>query len=456
MKKLALCFLSALILFSACTPTNPSSVEDATLSADDVSDILSTIEVEANVTDEATSEPSPETELSPTPEEEIMHEVNQTEIEKLAQANNSFAFKLFQELKSEQENTFYSPYSLYQALTMIYAAARSGTAEQFEAVLALPWTNDQVHELSKAMNESLNAQNQSGQNEDSTFSLNIANGLWTQKDLHIEQAFLDLLANNYQTENQSIDFSQAQEAADLINSWVEEKTEGKIRDIAQPAMFNSNTSLALTNAVYFNANWRIPFNEANTQKEDFTLLDGENLQVDMMSQNENFNVLKNEKIQLVELPYAKSTIVMDLISPVDGDWDAFINYLDAEQLQAFLEQMDNNSVNLKMPKFRVETPEMDLIRPLQSLGLVDVFGMAADLSGMTGDKSQFISTLVHKAFIDVDEAGTEAAAATLAIAQAKGMFNPQPVEITFDKPFVYLIRDTETGAILFLGSLMTP
>ncbi len=147
---------------------------------------------------------------------------------------------------------------------------------------------------------------------------------------------------------------------------------------------------------------------------------------------------------------------MYIISPLDGDLDAFIDGLNAEQLQAYLEQMTNDSVNLKMPKFRVETPEMDLIRPLQLLGLVDVFGMAADLSGMTGDKSQFISTLVQKAFIDVDEAGTEAAAATLAIAQAKGMFNPQPVEISFDKPFVYLIRDTETGAILFLGSLMKP
>ena len=456
MKKLALCLLGALILFTACTSTSSSIVEDATLSADDVSDILSTIEIEANITKEATSEPSPEAELSLTPEEEIMHEVNQTEIEKLAYANNSFAFKLFQELKSGQENTFYSPYSLYQALTMIYAAARTGTAEQFEAVLALPWTNNQVHELSKAMNDSLNAQNESSQNEDATFSLNIANGLWTQKDLHIEQAFLDLLASNYQTETQSVDFSQAQEAADLINRWVEEKTEGKIRDIAQPGMFNTNTSLALTNAVYFNAAWRLPFNEENTQKENFTLLSGEEQQVDMMFQNENFNVLKNETIQMVELPYAKSTIVMDLISPLDGDWDAFIDDLNTEQLQAYLEQMTNDSVNLKMPKFRVETPEMDLIRPLQSLGLVDVFGMAADLSGMTGDKSQFISTLVQKAFIDVDEAGTEAAAATLAIAQAKGMFNPQPVEISFDKPFVYLIRDTETGAILFLGSLMKP
>lgn len=197
--------------------------------------------------------------------------------------------------------------------------------------------------------------------------------------------------------------------------------------------------------------------EANTQKQNFSLLNGEQVEVDMMRiSTEDFRSLKNDQIQMVELGYANSSMAMDLISPVDGNWDAFSKTLTAGLLDDYLEQLSMQRVDLSLPKFRIETPEMDLINPMQDLGMIDLFGMGADLSGMTGDKSLLISTLVQKAFIDVNEAGTEAAAVTIAVAQEKGMISVEPITITFDRPFLFLIRDTNTGAILFIGQFMQP
>ena len=254
----------------------------------------------------------------------------------------------------------------------------------------------------------------------------------------------------------TLDFSQSQQAADLINRWAQENTNDKIKEIATPNMFNVNTRLALTNAVYFKGAWLLPFMEENTQKDDFTLLNDENVEVDMMMTTENFRALKNDQIQMVELGYYNSPIVMDLIAPVAGSWQAFSQTLTLGLIEDYLEQLSQNKVNLSLPKFKIETPNMDMIDPMTNLGLVDVFGMNADLSGMTGDKSLLISTLVQKAFIDVNEAGTEAAAVTIAVAEVKGMISPDPLTIIFDKPFLFLIRDTNTGAIVFIGQFMQP
>jgi len=265
-----------------------------------------------------------------------------------------------------------------------------------------------------------------------------------------------LLSENYASGMHTVDFAEAQEAADLINNWARENTNGKISEIASPDMFNLNTRLALTNAVYFKGAWQHPFMEENTTIQDFFSLEGETIEVDMMAASEDFFALQNDHVQMVELRYANSPIVMDILSPVDGNWEAFSETLTAGLLDTYIEQLSNHKVYLSLPKFKIETPVMDLIAPLQELGLVDVFGMNADLSGMTGDKSLLISTLAQKAFIDVNEAGTEAAAVTIAVAQMKGMMPQEPLTIRFDQPFLYLIRDTQTGAILFIGQLTQP
>lgn len=378
------------------------------------------------------------------------------EITSLAEANNRFAFDLYQQLNEDQGNLLYSPYSLFQALTMVYAGARGDTAEQFEQALHYPLTTDEIHRVSNALNIALSSQKNNTAEDDRAFTLEIANALWAQRDAHIEQAYLDLLSEFYADGMHTLDFSQSQQAADLINRWAQENTNDKIKEIATPNMFNVNTRLALTNAVYFKGAWLLPFRQDRTQKADFTLLNGENVEVEMMMTTENLRALKNDQIQVVELQYYDSPVVMDLIAPLEGSWQAFSRSLTSDLLEDYLDQLDKNKVNLSLPKFKIETANMDMIDPMMNLGLVDVFGMNADLSGMTGDKSLLISTLVQKAFIDVNEAGTEAAAVTIAVAEEKAMISPDPLTITFDKPFLFLIRDTSTGAIVFIGQFMQP
>ena len=340
---------------------------------------------------------------------------------------------------------------------MVYGGARGDTAAQIRDVLHYPLSDEELHRVSNALNLALSSMANDSNQNDSAFTLQIANALWAMQNGHIEESYLDLLSENYSAGMRTVDFAQSQEAANLINRWAQENTNDKIKEIANPDMFNANTRLALTNAVYFKGAWRFPFMEADTQKQAFTLLNGDQVDVDMMRiSTEEFSSLKNEQIQMVELNYANSSMVMDLIAPVDGNWDAFSQTLTAGLLDDYLEQLATHRVDLSLPKFKIETPEMDLINPMQDLGVIDLFGMGADLSGMTGDKSLLISTLVQKAFIDVNESGTEAAAVTIAVAQEKGMIPSEPITITFDQPFLFLIRDRETGAILFIGQLLQP
>ena len=433
MKRLLLTSLAVFFLLSACVPNTSEPEPTANLP----------VEENEMLTGKVDYNPNPQY----TPEEAAS----------LASANNQFAFDLYQQLKSGQGNLLFSPYSLYQALTMVYGGAKADTASQIRNVLHYPISDEELHRVSNALNLALSSKPGASVEADQAFTLQIANALWAMQNGHIEQSYLDLLSENYSAGMRTVDFAQSQKAADLINQWAQEHTNNKIKEIANPDMFNANTRLALTNAVYFKGAWRLPFEEANTHKQDFTLLNGEQVAVDMMRiSTEEFRSLKNDQIQMVEMSYANSTMVMDLISPVDGNWDAFSQTLTAGLLDDYIEQLSSHRVDLSLPKFKIETPEMDLINPMQDLGMIDLFGMNADLSGMTGDKSLLISTLVQKAFIDVNEAGTEAAAVTIAVAQEKGMISPDPITITFDSPFLFLIRDRETGAILFIGQLMQP
>ena len=432
MKRLLLTSLAVFFLLSACVP-NTNEPEPITNLP---------VEEKEMLTGKVDYNPNPQF----TPEE----------AKSLADANNQFAFDLYQQLKSGQGNLLYSPYSLYQALTMVYGGARGDTASQIRDVLHYPISDEELHRVSNGLNIVLSSTPGASDKGDQAFTLQIANALWAMQNSHIEESYLDLLSENYSAGMRTVDFAQSPEAASLINQWAQDNTNNKIMEIANASMFNTDTRLALTNAVYFKGAWRLPFMEANTNKDLFNLLNGEKIEVDMMRATEEFRALKNDQVQIVELGYTKSPIVMDLIAPVDGSWEAFSQTLTAGLLDDYLEQLTRNKVILSLPKFKIETPEMDLTNPMQDLGMIDLFGMDADLSGMTGDKSLLISTLVQKAFIDVNEAGTEAAAVTIAVAQEKGMISPEPITITFDKPFLFLIRDTQTGTILFIGQLMKP
>jgi len=382
---------------------------------------------------------------------ETAPQFKEDELKQIVESNNDFSRAIFVHQAETKENLVISPYSLYQALSMLYAGAAGETASEMRLAMRLPWEDARVHRLVNALNQQLLNSAGAGDQDGQVFDLRIPNALWADKNGNYQQTFLDTLSQNYDTGMKILDFNDASAAADAINTWVADQTNEKITQLADPAMFNSDTSLALTNAVYFKAAWQFPFNEAATAGAPFTLLDGSQKNVPTMHLSEMLDVSITEELTVVQLPYAGGSMVMEILMPSLEAWNDLEGFA-----QADLPEMELTNISLSMPKFRIETPTIDLIPALNANGMRLAFTDQADLSGISGDQSLYVSTIAQKAFIDVNENGTEATAATIAVVQQKSAPGGEPLQIKFDRPFIFQIRDTATGAILFMGTVMQP
>ncbi|NLG48532.1 MAG: serpin family protein [Chloroflexi bacterium] len=372
----------------------------------------------------------------------------------LVQGNSALAFDLYHRLRAEQDNLFYSPYSISLALAMTYAGARGETAEQMAQTLHFSLDPDRLHPAFNALDALLASRGQDAQGKDGQgFRLHIANALWGQQGYAFRPAFLDLLAEHYGAGLTLLDFRQPEQARQTINQWVAEQTEDRIQDLLPAGSLNSLTRLVLTNAIYFNAAWEFPFEVEDTTDGAFHLLDGSEITVPMMRQGEYLYYAQGEDYQAVELPYDGGELSMVILLPQPGRFAAFEESLDAARVQGILDEMEQHLVALTMPRFTIESG-MSLADTLSALGMTTAFKGDADFSGMT-DTSEllYIGDVIHKAFVTVDEAGTEAAAAT-AVVMAGGA--PQPQEMTIDRPFVFVIRDIQTGTLLFVGRVLNP
>jgi serpin B len=389
------------------------------------------------------------------------------ELEALAAGNSAFAFDLYQKLRQEGEgNLFYSPYSISAALAMTYAGARGGTEQEMADTLRFTLPQAQLHPAFNALDITLTGQGgeEADESEDAAesgdaFQLSIANALWGQEGYEFLPEFLDTLAQNYGAGMRTLDFVQETETArQTINRWVEENTEGKIVDLLQPGMLNSMVRLVLTNAIYFNGKWALPFEANDTHDETFHRLDGSTVQVPMMSQTGGFRYTEGDGYQAVELPYRDSNMSMVLVLPAESRFEEIEAAFSAQMLQDVGEALDFEQVHLTVPKFEFES-EFELGEALVAMGMASAFGLGgdgADFSGMTGDRALAISAVIHKAFVAVDEEGTEAAAATAVIMLEAAAPMDEAVEIKLDRPFLFLIRDGETGTVLFVGRVMDP
>jgi len=287
------------------------------------------------------------------------------------------------------------------------------------------------------------------------FSLHVANALWGQQGYPFQPAFLDVLAQNYGAGLRLLDFKGAPEPArQTINRWVEEQTAEKIKDLLPEGSIDALTRLVLTNAIYFNAGWLHPFEVSATQDGTFHLLDGSTVTVPMMHESESLGYGQGQGWQAVELPYVGGELSMVILLPDEGQFEAFARGLDAAKLGDALSAIGPAQVALRMPRFKFEAGTR-LKDALSKLGMAQAFSRDADLSAMTGQPDLYIDNVYHKAFVAVDEKGTEAAAATAVVMELKAM-PAQPKEVTVDRPFIFLIRDVETGAILFLGHVVNP
>jgi serpin B len=393
---------------------------------------------------------------------ETSPDVSEADAALLIDGNTAFAFELYQALKGKEGNLFYSPHSISVALAMTYAGARGETADQMADTLSFLLEQERLHPAFNWLDAELASRGEGAQGKDGEgFRLNIVNAIWGQKDYEFLSEFLDVLAENYGAGLRILDFiNETEQSRIAINDWVSDQTEGRIEDLIPPGAIDALTRLVLTNAIYFNAAWEYPFDEDITTDGLFYLLDGGEVTVPMMKQTEAFGYTDGEGYQAVELRYDVGELPdgkplsMVIILPEDGQFEVFEEGLQAQKVNDIIGDLQYTEVALTMPKFEFES-EFSLKDTLAQMGMPIAFSGAADFSGMTGNLGLAISDVLHKAFVSLDEAGTEAAAATAVIMKETAMPD-QPVEVTIDHPFVFLIRDIETGAILFVGRVLDP
>jgi serpin B len=378
--------------------------------------------------------------------------------EALVEGNSEFALDLYRRLAEEHggENLFYSPYSISLALAMTYAGAGGETEKQMADALHYTLPQDRLHPTFNALDQELAGRGEGAAGQDGDgFRLNIANAIWGEKSYTFLDAFLDTLARNYGAGLRVLDFAGAPEEARVaINQWVSERTEGKIEELIPRGVISRLTRLVLTNAIYFNAAWSEPFDENRTEDGAFHLLDGGEVTVPMIRQATSYGYAAGKGYQAVELPYDGRELSMVILLPDRGEFHAFEGTLDAERMAAIIEALNPRQVALSMPRFEFDAA-FGLNEALQAMGMEDAFSDAADFSGMTGNRDLFISNVIHKAFVSVDEEGTEAAAAT-AVVMRLSSAPSKPLQVTVDRPFVFAIRDIETGTLLFVGRVVDP
>jgi len=387
---------------------------------------------------------------------ETSPEVAAGDLKDLVDGNSAFAFDLYQSLSERDGNLFYSPYSISLALAMTYAGARGETERQMADTLRFLLPQDRLHPAFNALDLELASRGEGAEGKDEEgFRLNIVNAIWGQEDYAFLAEFLDVLAENYGAGLRLLDFINAPEESRItINDWVSDQTEGRIEDLIPQGVIDALTRLVLTNAIYFNAAWLNPFDEDVTADGTFHLLDGGEVTVPMMMQTESLGYAEGEGYQAVELPYDGGELSMVIMIPEAGQFEPFEASLGADLADTITNDMEYRQVALTMPKFEFES-DFSLAKTLAAMGMPVAFSSEADFSGMTGNLDLFIGEILHKAFVSVDEAGTEAAAATAVVMKLTAA-PEEPVEVTVDRPFVFLIRDIETGTILFVGRVMNP
>jgi serpin B len=382
----------------------------------------------------------------------VSPDVPEGDLADLVAGNSEFAFDLYQALRQEQDgNLFYSPYSISLALAMTYAGAQGETAAQMAETLHYTLPQAQLH---AAFNE-LDVALTSGADQEDGFQINVANAIWGQEGYEFLSAFLDTLAENYGAGLRTVDFVEETEATRrTINDWVSEQTEEKIPNLIPQGTLNALTRLVLTNAIYFNAKWVAPFEKDRTHDEPFNLLDGSTVSVPMMTQTESLHYAAGQGYQAVALPYLGSDMAMLFVLPDEDSFAKIEAALSAQFLADVVQRLESQRVRITVPKFTFES-SFRLTETLARMGMPDAF-VNADFSGMTGAPDLFISDVLHKAFVAVDEEGTEAAAATAVIMQLSAAIGDQPVQMKLDRPFFFVIRDNATGTVLFAGRVLNP
>ena len=389
----------------------------------------------------------------------------QEEQKVLAAGGNAFAVGMYQQLKGEKGNLFFSPFSIRTALAMTYAGAAGNTAAQMDKALHYGLPKDKLPgafgELLKTLNTPHMASFFTGQGSEQkpAYELVVSNALWPAKAYPFKPQYVDLVKKDFSATLEEVDYAKApQDARKTINDAVARQTKDKIKDLVPASLITPVTRLILTNAIYFKSNWSDKFEKEATKDAPFKLEGGKTANCPMMSRQGHYGYFEADDLQLLEMPYLSHDLSMYVVLPKKADGLAELEKkLSAKEFAKWLGQAKSPLVKVTFPRFKF-SGSFSLADVLKAMGMADAFSpAAADFSGMTTAEKLCISDVIHKSFVAVDEEGTEAAAAT-----AVGMFGsgaPKPEEpkvFTADHPFLFLIRHNATGAILFAGRLAAP
>ena len=415
--------------------------------------------------------PTPSPDLTEKPGDELRSDKERAapsatniELADLVKGNSAFAFDLYKALSATDGNLFYSPYCISLAIAMTYAGARGETESQMAETLHYLLSQDRLHPAFNALDLELASRGGGAQGKDDEgFRLNIANAVWGQEDYDFLEDFLDVLAESYGEGVRSMDFREAPERSRVtINDWVAEQTEDRIKHLIPQGAIDRFTRMVLTNAIHFKAAWQYPFDESSTAPRPFHLLDESSIDVPMMRSTARFGYAMGEGYQAVDLPYDGNELSMTILLPDRGRFREVEESLDAALLSRILGDVQSKLVALTMPKFEFES-QFRLAETLKTMGMPDAFDRkTSDFSGMDGqscldgdDPCLYIKDVIHRAFVSVDEEGTEAAAATavVMVVPKSAESSPEPIRVMADRPFILLIRDRTTDAILFVGRI---
>jgi serpin B len=387
---------------------------------------------------------------------QAQEKVSRLDISRLVDGNTDFALDLYTQLRKQQDgNQFFSPYSISTALAMTYAGARGQTADQMQKTLHFIFQGETLHPVMSALMRRIDNPDRPMK----PYQLSVANALWGQKGYPFLDPFIQLNKKYYGAGLKDVDFIGNTDAARKeINDWVEHQTKEKIRDLLKPGILNPNTRMVLTNAIYFKGNWDKQFKKDATKDGSFHLLDGNDVTVPMMKQTGKFRYGENANVQVLEMPYVGGDISMVILLPkrTDGlpDIDKMLN---VKRLGEWLTRLEEKPCEISIPRFTITT-DFQLKKTLSDLGMPLAFSDSqADFTGIADGKERlFLQEVVHKAFVDVNEEGTEAGAASGVAVGTKG--GPPPTVWVFDvdHPCLFVIRDTRTDSILFMGRLLNP
>lgn len=379
----------------------------------------------------------------------------------LVSGNTSFACDLYARLQARDGNLFFSPYSISACLAMTREGARGDTATEMDAVFHFParGMGEGFHHLDEAL-EPPTVTDGWGQNakEVSAYELTVANRLWGQQGYTFRKPFLDRLAEVYGASLAEVDFHHPVAVRAAINGWIEKETHDKIKDMIPEGLPTTDTRLVLANAVYFKSQWKDPFRERATVDAPFHCPGAADVEARMMRRVGRYGYGAADGVQILEMPYRGREMSMVVVLPRATDGlEAVEAKLTPETLAGWLGGLESVKVDVTFPRFKF-TSGFDLTGTLREMGMADAFSLAkANFSGMTVEEPLFIGVVLHKAFVAVDEKGTEAAAATI-VGMRAGAAAPtaSPVVFKADHPFLFLIRHRETGTILFVGRVVDP